>query len=172
MSVALSLFVSIGLAWLILGTLYWRIVYPTLRKSVRYRLFGYRDALRGLAVEGKVSADSCEYQFAEKSICLLARDLELLTPYSFFKYVSKSHDEDSLSKLKEFCQKAPPEVQEIWKKAAAAALNMLFVNSPMTVLFILSMTPVMALCKGGARLLIRMNDEMQAFAVARGAAPA
>ena len=154
---------SVGLAWVIVGSFYWKVFHPVLRKRILFRLYAGRDSLRRLAVGNKDMPSSFAYKFAEQNICALANNLNALTFYAFHKFKAEQSSVKDFPEIQKFYREAPNEVRIIWKEAAATASNMLLINSPTLVLFFWWVVLPISAIRKGMKVLMATDDQLQAF---------
>ncbi len=125
------------------STFYHYIARPMFVDRGRFRVFALRDELRGLAIEGKVSSSSFEYQYLEALLCRLIEKCSWFSVSSLFESLHRNKNAELSPNAVKFEAEASDEVKEIYYRALFEMMGVMFNNSPvwrliLTVVFSIS----------------------------------
>jgi hypothetical protein len=115
---------------------YHYVARPMLCDRGRFRLFALRDQLRGLAIDGKVSASSFEYQYLEALLCRLVEKCSWFSVSSLFESLHRNKNAELSPDAVRFEAEASDEVKEIYYTAIFAMMRVMFNNSPVWTLIL------------------------------------
>jgi len=118
------------IGWALLSVLYWTIAHRVLRDSILFRIYEKRDRLRSLAIEGKIDADSFEYNFLEERLCQTAYVMPSMNIYNFARFILSDISKEPLPDLLKFTKVASIESRELWENSIKDVGYMMLLNSP------------------------------------------
>jgi hypothetical protein len=117
-------------AYAISSTFYHCAIRPMLCDRGRFRLFSLRDDLRQLAIEGKVSASSFEYQYLEALLCRLIEKCSWLSVSSLVEFVQRNKKAELSPEAVRFEAEASDDLKGIYYGAILEMMKVMFNNSP------------------------------------------
>src|SRR5438552_8819827 len=117
-------------AYSIFSIFYHYVARPMLCDRGRFRIFALRDRLRELAVEGKVSASSFEYQYLEALLCRLIEKCSWFSVSSFIEFWRRNKDAKLSPAAVRFEAEASNDVKDIYHSAIFEMMRVMFNNSP------------------------------------------
>lgn len=124
------------LAWALVSFFYDAGVLPCLRDRAKFELFRLRDELRDLAINCQVEPDSFAFQHLET---MLNRMTRLCVRYSvsdmFYVTCAVKIDPESLDEVRRFDAEASGQLKFIERRAIESMVRIMFVNSPVFVIF-------------------------------------
>ena len=118
------------------STFYHYVARPVLVDRGRFRIFALRDQLRGLAIEGKISASSFEYQYLEALLCRLIEKCSWFSVSSLFESLQRNKNAELSPNAVRFEAEASDEVKEIYYRAIFEMMGVMFNNSPVWTLIL------------------------------------
>ncbi len=132
MDIVLTWILPIAAFCMILDFFYSIAARPTLRDSVRFKLFTLRDKLRMMAINGQVSPKSEDYRYLEHEICCLIDRCYWFSWAPFLEFLFYKRGTNKREDSLHFDQNASDELKEIKKEAVSAIRRAIFINSPWT----------------------------------------
>ena len=128
----LGIIAPIMVGWALLSAFYWYAARPVLINLPRFRLFEKRDALRALAISGKVDQHSFAFSYLEERLCRSIQSFPHITLQGFLRFcLSDKGKEHSSEEMRRFESEASPELLEIWRDAVIDAMLFMAINSPL-----------------------------------------
>jgi hypothetical protein len=118
-----------------LSVFYQYVVLPPLMRSLLFRLFSKRDAVRKMAINGTISSTSKEYLYMQDFIC---RTIEIAPAASIWSFVPYAFCEPSANPdAEEFRREASPALLKLYRDIIEDVVLILAINSPIFSVFAL-----------------------------------
>ncbi|MFY9989262.1 MAG: hypothetical protein WAK31_31200 [Chthoniobacterales bacterium] len=130
MDIVLTWILPIAVFCIVLDLFYSIAARPTLRDSVRFKLFSLRDKLRMMAIDGQVSPKSEDYRYLEHELCCLIDRCYWFSWAPFLEFLFYKKGANQRDDSIRFDKNASDELKEIKKEAVLEIRRAIFVNSP------------------------------------------
>lgn len=108
---------------------YNHVARPILLRSIVYRIFTKRDALRRMAIDSGTFARSSEYHYLQDFLCKSAALVPALSVCTFLRWFMMASPAPNLER-EEFEKNAAEELKKIRRETVEDVIAIMIVNSP------------------------------------------
>lgn len=113
------------------STFYQFVVRPIVLRSLLFRMFSKRDALRRMAIDSEISPESFEFQYLQDFLCKSIALLPQLGLRHFFFHRVRLSGQPESEEAQSFQENAPHALLKMRRQVAEDAIAILILNSPL-----------------------------------------
>lgn len=137
--------VAIGVFFVtvLVATFYNHVARPILLRSIAYRIFAKRDALRRMAIDSREFAQSPQYHYLQEFLCKSVALLPVLSVCTFLRWFMADHPVPN-PEGEEFEKTATDELKKMRRDTVEDVLAIMIVNSPLFTGVFLTIVPEQA----------------------------